>query len=221
LYEAKGWKFHPETVEQCEREAFTDSLKSQFNDKGGCRIYGVLELNKASGHFLIAPHKHLEEAGTTGLFDILELISFTFSQFNISHSINSLSFGDTFPGIKSPLDGQVRVIEDTHGMHQYYVKIVPTVYKTVSGQSIVSNQYAVTEHLRHLSPGSGRGFPGLYFYYEISPIQATFEERRGSKGGFVRFLTNVCAIVGGSFTVMGLVDSFIATIMKFSGKTLI
>ena len=58
-----------------------------------------------------------------GFFNLLDLIAFTFDQFNISHTINSLSFGDNFPGIKSPLDGESRIVEDTHGMYQYYIKV--------------------------------------------------------------------------------------------------
>jgi endoplasmic reticulum-Golgi intermediate compartment protein 3 len=84
--------------------------------------------------------------------------------------------------------------------------------KLGSQSTIESNQYSVTEHLRHLSPGSGRGLPGLYFYYEVSPVQAIFTESRGS---LTRFLTSVCAIVGGSFVMMGLIDGLLGLIMKY------
>ena len=207
-YEKLGWRFKTQGVSQCSSESFLENMKDQFAEDGGCQIYGTLVLNKASGHFHIAPHKQLHTGGAqTGLFNLMDLISFTFDQFNITHTINSLSFGDHFPGINSPLDGQHRAIEDTHGMYQYYIKVVPTRYKALGDAvEIESNQYAVTEHMRHLSPGSGRGLPGVYFYYELSPIQASFEEKRG---GLLRFLTSVCAIVGGMFTVMGLVDGFV------------
>jgi hypothetical protein len=92
-------------------------------------------------------------------------------------------------------------------MYQYYVKIVPTRYKGLNKKEIESNQYSVTEHMRHLSPGSGKGLPGLYFYYEISPVQAEFEEKR--RGSFFSFITNVCALVGGAFSVMGIVEVFV------------
>ena len=39
-------------------------------------------------------------------------------------------------------------------------------------------QYSVTEHVRHVTPGSGRGLPGVFFFYEVSPLVAEFEERR-------------------------------------------
>merc|ERR1712146_527899 len=96
--------------------------------------------------------------------------------------------------------------------------VVPTRYKELGqNEEISSNQYSVTEHLRHLAPGSGRGLPGVYFYYETSPVQAIFEETRGGGRGFMRLLTNLCAIVGGTFTVMGLVDMLL-NFLPSSGK---
>lgn len=156
-YEKRGWHFQPQEVKQCEKQVKLDNWKDENADDGGCQLYGVLELNRASGHFHIAPHKKLQKVGeAVGIIDFLELISFTFSQFNITHTINSLRFGDQYPGIKSPLDGITRTLEDTHGMYQYYLKIVPTVYsdKKAKNLSIESNQYAVTEHMRHLAPGN-------------------------------------------------------------------
>lgn len=50
------------------------------------------------------------------------------SGYNISHVINSLSFGEYFPGMHYPLDGVTRMLPSGTGMHQYFVKLVPTVY---------------------------------------------------------------------------------------------
>jgi hypothetical protein len=220
-YSLKGWRFKAQDVAQCAREAYLDNLRSQLAESGGCQLYGNIELARGSGHFHIAPHKSFHAKGASnGQMHLLDLLSFTFSQFNITHTINSLSFGDQFPGVLSPLDGQSRVVKDTHGMHQYYVKVVPTRYRELGKkEDIISNQYSVTEHLRHLAPGSGRGLPGVYFYYETSPVQAVFEEQRGGGGGFMRLLTNVAAIVGGTFTVMGLVDSLIQIVIKSSKQS--
>lgn len=219
-YERSGWRFKAHGIAQCQRESFMENMRDQFAEDGGCQIYGSLVLNKASGHFHISPHKDLHKGGTQpGLFTLMDLLSFTFDQFNITHTVNSLSFGDTFPGIASPLDGQRRLVMDTHGMYQYYVKVVPTRYRGLGRDEIESNQYSVTEHLRHLSPGSGRGLPGIYFYYEISPIQAVFEERRVES--WFRFFTSCCAILGGVYTVMGLVDALIGALGGWFSKVLI
>lgn len=139
-YQRVGWRFKPHGIMQCTSEAFLNNMKEQFAEDGGCQLYGSLELNRGTGHFHIAPHKKLHQPSAeggklvqggqpAGLFNLMDLISFTFDQFNVSHTINTLSFGDNFPGIKSPLDGEKRSVVDTHGMYQYYVKVVPTRYK--------------------------------------------------------------------------------------------
>ena len=42
--------------------------------------------------------------------------------------------------------------------------------------------------------------------YELSPIMVQFKEQQKS---FAHFITGVCAIIGGVFTVAGIIDSFI------------
>jgi endoplasmic reticulum-Golgi intermediate compartment protein 3 len=46
--------------------------------------------------------------------------------------------------------------------------------------------------------------PGIFFFYDLSPIKVRYLEERRS---FLTFLTSVCAIVGGVFTVSGIVDA--------------
>ena len=214
-YERLGWRFRTQDIAQCLRDAFLETQHDQNAEDGGCQLYGHMVLQRASGHFHIAPHKVVHQgAMQAGLLTLRDLLSFTFDQFNITHTINSLTFGDPFPGAAYPLDGQTRRLQDTHGMHQYYVKVVPTTYKKLGAvHAIESNQYSVTEHSRHLSPASDRGLPGVYFYYEISPVQAAFEEKRSTRT-LARFVTSVCAIVGGLFTVMGLVEKVVGSMSR-------
>lgn len=218
-YDRKGWRFHRGGIAQCHFESLHETEEEQGAEEGGCQIYGDLLLDRNPGSFHIVPHKSVQQNGLkNGLESLLELLSFTFDNFNISHTVDALSFGDSFPGVRSPLDGQVRMLNDTHGMYQYYVKVVPTRYRGLNGLEIESNQYAVTEHLRHLAAGSGRGLPGVYFYYEESPLQVVFQEER--KGSW-QFLTSVCAIIGGVYTVMGLVDTMLSSFSKFAKKSLL
>jgi hypothetical protein len=214
-YDRMGWRFKPQGILQCTSEAYLTTLKEEFSEEGGCQIYGRIELTKSSGHFHIAPHKklHQPQAPELNVINLMDLIGFAFDQFNVSHTINSLSFGEQYPGIKSPLDGSTRSVIDTHGMYQYYIKVVPTRYKGLKAtEEIQSNQYSVTEHLSHLAPGSGRGLPGVYFYYEVSPIFARIEEKKLNRS-FLRFLTSLCAIIGGAYSVMGLVDMLLSFVL--------
>ena len=49
----------------------------------------------------------------------------------------------------------------------------------------------------------GRGVPGVFFFYEVSALHVEFEEARK---GWIRFFTSVCAVVGGVFSVAGVLD---------------
>eukprot|EP00959_Pyramimonas_sp_CCMP1952_P473146 9501231-Pyramimonas_sp.AAC.1 len=42
--------------------------------------------------------------------------------------------------------------------------------------------------------------PGVYFTYELSPIQVSYSETRPS---MAEFLTSACAIIGGVFSLSG------------------
>jgi endoplasmic reticulum-Golgi intermediate compartment protein 3 len=85
--------------------------------------------------------------------------------------------------------------------------VVPTLYKFLNGSSIQTNQFSVTEHLRHVNPGGGRGLPGVFFFYEISPLHVEISEEY--QQGWIAFFTSVCAVVGGVVTVMGMLDQFL------------
>ncbi|CAI7852031.1 unnamed protein product, partial [Closterium sp. NIES-53] len=67
-------------------------------------------------------------------------------------------------------------------------------------------QFSVTEHFRPAPSHDQQSLPGVFFFYDLSPIKVQYSERYTS---FLHFLTNVCAIVGGIFTVTGMVDAFI------------
>ncbi|KAJ4831065.1 hypothetical protein Tsubulata_043530 [Turnera subulata] len=124
----------------------------------------------------------------------------------ISHRINRLAFGDYFPGVVNPLDGAQLIHNSPNGMQQYFIKVVPTIYTDIRGRTVQSNQYSVTEHFKQVEVISPNSHPGVFFVYDFSPIKVTFKEEHIS---FLQFLTSVCAIVGGIFTIAGIADSFV------------
>ena len=52
---------------------------------------------------------------------------------------------------------------------------------------------------------------GVFFYYDISPMLIINREHQKS---FTHFMTGICAIVGGIFTVAGILDGFIYSAEK-------
>ena len=185
-------------------------MKIQEEHQEGCRVTGTLEVSKVAGNFHFAPGKTFSQMGIH-LHDLLVLSR---TEYNVSHSVNHLSFGKKYPGRVNPLDGVERICEHPSAMFQYFIKVVPTRYEYVNGTILSTNQFSSTEHSRKLQ-GLQRGLPGVFFFYDLSPIMVTFQEKQNS---FAHFVTSVCAIVGGVFTVMGLVDSFIYTGQKLAKK---
>jgi hypothetical protein len=96
--------------------------------------------------------------------------------------------------------------------YEYYVKVVPTTYQTLDGTQFFVNQF--TSNTNEL-PGQA---PAIYFRYDLSPVTVKFTHIAES---LFHFLVQVCAIVGGVFTVAGIVDSIIhasvSGVMKRTG----
>lgn len=202
-YTLKGWHIQePKSIEQCRKEKDIQ----EGNDEG-CNVHGLVALDSGGGSFHLAPGRSMDSADQSDIGAIFEMLMSTFEQFNVTHTIHKIRFGEEFPGNKNQLDGETRVIADGYGMYQYYFKIVPTLVKFKNGTSISTNQYSVTEHLRHVNPGGGRGLPGVFFFYEISPLHVEIVE--DYRKGYIAFFTSVCAIVGGVVTTMGLLDQLL------------
>ena len=116
-------------------------------------------------------------------------------KWNVSHVINELSFGDPVPGRKNPLDGTSKFLMAGTGMYQYYAKVVPTDYIYRDGTTTETNQYSVTDHYRKIVSSRARGLPGIFVYYDLSPIKVKIVEEGSRLSGF---LTSICAIVCGN-----------------------
>ncbi|KAF6154060.1 hypothetical protein GIB67_018982 [Kingdonia uniflora] len=199
-YRKKGWALsNPDFIDQCKREGFFQKIKEE--DGEGCNIHGFVEVNKVAGNFHFSPGKSFRQSN----FQLFDLLALQTENFNISHKINKLSFGEKFPGIINPLDGVQWTQETSCGMYQYFIKVVPTTYTDIKGHKISSNQFSVTEHFRG-PQGYPQPPPGVFFFYDLSPIKVTYNEENVS---LLHFLTNICAIIGGIFTVSGIIDTFL------------
>ncbi|KAJ4844114.1 hypothetical protein Tsubulata_045374 [Turnera subulata] len=200
-YRRKGWAVtNVDLIDQCKREGFVQKIKDEEGE--GCNINGSLEVNKVAGNFHFVPGKSFHQSN----LQFLGLLDLQTDQYNISHRINRLAFGEYFPGVVNPLDGAQLIHNSPNGMQQYFIKVVPTIYTDIRGRTVQSNQYSVTEHFKQVEVISPNSHPGVFFVYDFSPIKVTFKEEHIS---FLQFLTSVCAIVGGIFTIAGIADSFV------------
>eukprot|EP01083_Nonionella_stella_P051785 137501_1 len=179
-----------------------------LNRNEGCRLKGTLHVNKVAGNFHIA----LGKSHSQGVRHVHHFSPSDIPKFNSSHTINHFAVGGDFPGVKYPLDGVVKIL--THeggGIYQYYLKIIPTVYQSVWGSMLQTNQYSVTDQFKPIPEMKvGESFvpqlPGVFFSYGFSNFMVEVTDETES---FTQFVVQLCAIVGGVITITGIVDSII------------
>ncbi|XP_011162403.1 endoplasmic reticulum-Golgi intermediate compartment protein 3 isoform X1 [Solenopsis invicta] len=201
-YRRKKWAPpDPADVKQCQNDKSMEKLKHAFTQ--GCQIYGYMEVNRVGGSFHIAPGVSF----SVNHVHVHDVQPYTSSHFNMTHKIRHLSFGLNIPGKTNPMDDTTVVAMEGAMMFYHYIKIVPTTYVRADGSTLLTNQFSVTRHAKQVSLLTGEsGMPGIFFSYELSPLMVKYTEKAKSFG---HFATNTCAIIGGVFTVAGLIDSLL------------
>jgi hypothetical protein len=100
-YDAKGWAntMILRTAEQCLKDRRNPFANVKPGE--GCRVSGTMVVNKVAGNF----HMTLGESFVRDGAHIHQFIPAEAPGFNVSHTIHSLSFGDTYPSMPpNPLD---------------------------------------------------------------------------------------------------------------------
>jgi hypothetical protein len=181
-------------------------VKTQIKNKEGCKLKGEFFLDAVPGVFIISPKAFsptIERLRREGLDYI-----------NVEHIINDLSFGEKIHrfkllgfgfeqyGLMNTLARKKRINEKFPMVYQYYLKIVPTKFSYYNGKTYNKYQYTVNSFSENSIDRSAL----LFFRYDLSPITVEYKH---TKMSFLTFLINVFAILGGVFTVAGIIDAII------------
>ncbi|KAB2613410.1 endoplasmic reticulum-Golgi intermediate compartment protein 3-like [Pyrus ussuriensis x Pyrus communis] len=193
-HDDKDQEIHSQGTFDQAAEDLIKRVKHAIANGEGCRVFGVLDVQRVAGNFHISVHG-------LNIF-VAQMIFGGSKNVNVSHIIHDLSFGPKYPGIHNPLDGTDRILHDTSGTFKYYIKIVPTEYKYISKEVLSTNQFSVTEYFSPMKQFD-RSWPAVYFLYDLSPITVTIKEERRS---FLHFITRLCAVLGGTFALTGMLD---------------
>ncbi|KAI0501356.1 hypothetical protein KFK09_016301 [Dendrobium nobile] len=183
-----------------------ENTKQAIEKGQGCRVYGVLDVQRVAGNFHISVH------GLNIL--VAQQIFGVSSNVNVSHVIHDLSFGPKYPGIHNPLDGTTRILHEASGTFKYYIKIVPTEYRYLNKDVLPTNQFSVAEYFVPLKDAD-RSWPAIFFLYDLSPIAVTIKEERRS---FLHFITRLCAVLGGTFALTGMLDRWMFRFLESFAK---
>ncbi|KAI3686234.1 hypothetical protein L1987_79908 [Smallanthus sonchifolius] len=176
--------------------------------EAGCRIEGFIQVKKVPGSIIVSARS--------------ESHSFDASRINMSHVINSFNFGKKVtprlmsdikrlkPYIEShdKLAGKayINLEERANVTIEHYLQVVKTEVMSSSHQLIEDYEYTTHSSLVHAVT-----IPVAKFHLEPSPLQILVTEDPKS---FTHFITNVCAITGGIFTVARILDSLLYNTMR-------
>lgn len=161
----------------------------------GCRITGILFLNRVPGNFYIQAQ--------SASHDLVPHMT------NVSHQIHHLSFRQRHDPYEKPvhfvppnfnaepMDNSAYINNELHQAYHHYIKLIPTNLN--SYQMVAYTQLA-------LYPVTL--VPEAKFLVDISPIAMQF--RRWHRPWY-DYITSVMAIVGGTFTVVGMLEGAVRT----------
>ncbi|CAN0899934.1 Protein disulfide-isomerase 5-4 [Linum grandiflorum] len=196
----------------------TENIKRPAPSTGGCRIEGYVRVKKVPGNLIISARSGSH--------------SFDPSQMNMSHVVSHLSFGMRFSaraldeakrlmpyiGVSHDrLNGRTFINQRDLGTYvtiEHYLQIVKTevVTKRGSREHKIIEEY---EYTAHSSLVQSVDIPVAKFHFELSPMQVLIMDDPKS---FSHFITNVCAIIGGIFTVAGILDSILHNTIRLVKK---
>jgi Endoplasmic reticulum vesicle transporter len=174
-------------------------------DHPGCQLVGHLLMDRVPGHFSImarSPHHEIEPRSA-----------------NVSHYVHTLSVGEPVGhamidkgtvkvsnDVKrklKPMNGFAYVNYELHEAYHHYLKVITT--------NIEGLRYGVKDlYAYQILESSQLSFyrndmtPEAKFILDLSPIAVSY---RTTRRHWYDYLTSVMAIVGGTFTVVGMIES--------------
>lgn len=181
-------------------------LVKQCRSSVGCQVAGGISVDKGTGgniHMVMG--NTIEKDGKRYHEFKIEQLE---DGFNTSHVINRLDFGEQVPGMSSPLEGMTKTALTGAWMYHYYISLVPTLFEG-RAKTVFTHQYAATETSKNVMPtptAKLQGLPGVFFVYDFTPFVVQKAEKAVPMSNF---LTSVCAIIGGVFTVAGIIDAML------------
>eukprot|EP00331_Platyophrya_macrostoma_P025171 CAMPEP_0176453800 /NCGR_PEP_ID=MMETSP0127-20121128/29467_1 /TAXON_ID=938130 /ORGANISM="Platyophrya macrostoma, Strain WH" /LENGTH=241 /DNA_ID=CAMNT_0017842755 /DNA_START=291 /DNA_END=1016 /DNA_ORIENTATION=+ len=179
----------------------------------GCNVVGFVHVAKVPGNFHVSAHGKQHE-----------VMMYLNGVINVQHTIHHLSFGenDVMGKLDHDLEGHVHPLngeshrEDEPFHYEYFLDIVPTMYQNKWGKETLRG-YQFTSNM-HKMPSPPGHMAAAFFRYQLSPITVRYGQESTS---FLHFLTYVCAIIGGVFTVSGIASRAIhSTAVQFQRRFL-
>ncbi|VDM74425.1 unnamed protein product [Strongylus vulgaris] len=215
---------------------FVDKTEKVPLPDDGCRFKAKFEINKVPGNFHLSTHSALQQPENPDMRHIIHSIHFgdeipatitknncfQFQNPNVKGSFNALKGKSTLSSEPRYTHEYIlnQILLSSVGIEYFAteglaLQIVPSIYEDMNGQVWNSYQYTYGHSNYLVYHHTGQIIPAVWFKYSVQPITVKHKEWRLS---FYYFLTSICAVVGGTFTVAGIIDSTFFTITDIVRK---
>jgi len=172
----------------------------------GCRIKGSLMIDRVPGNFHIQARSNQH--------DLVPHMT------NVSHIVHELSIGDPLTrrmitggkveipeAVKdkfSPMDSNSYVTHEYHQAYHHYLKVVTT---DIEGLKSYKGRQLKAYQIIYSSQRALYGYdkiPEAKFIYDLAPIAVNYKKEQRQ---WYDYLTSLMAIIGGTFTLVGMTES--------------
>lgn len=221
----KEWDKKTDSADEEERERKRKLYQQDRPEHPGCQVSGHLMVNRVPGNFHIeaSSKSHNLNAAMTNLSHIVHHLSFgepIFSGKNGEPMSNTGSKPRLVERILKqvpdqhkqfqPMDGQTYLTKDFHQAFHHYIKVVSTHMNMGASKNKRLTTYQFLEQSQIVFYDDVN-VPEARFSYDLSPMSVVVE-KQGRK--WYDYLTSVCAIIGGTFTTLGLIDATLYKVLK-------
>jgi len=190
--------------------------KLAIENEEGCRLSGYISVNKVPGNFHFSFHSQSNVAN--------QLPRELTRKVKLDHTINHLSLGREHKNFYiskvfgegnhtnfAPYDGESKADSNSGSFkHQYYMKVIPSQF---IDDSSGEEHYTYLFSMNYLSQPINAQFGAVFFRYDIESITMKYVLEDKS---FAHYTVSLCAILGGVFAVIGLVNSVFQEFLRFS-----
>ncbi|CAD8059257.1 unnamed protein product [Paramecium primaurelia] len=189
----------------------TEDARKAINEKQGCEVVGNLKVNRVRGKISFGPHRshsYISEVGNINL------------PLDYSHKFISFSFGDenALKKVKSMFQqGQLESLSGTQRIkkndlasqsmqHEHFINIIPTHYTLLNKQI-----YSVYQYTANHNEVRSHHYGNVQLRYDFAPTTVTYWQ---TKEDILHFIVQVCAVIGGIFTVSSMIEASVYKIMR-------
>lgn len=209
----KDWEKKSPKVSKQEKEKKRKLYQQIRPEHPGCQVSGHLMVNRVPGNF------HIEAKSKSHNLNA--------AMTNLSHVVNHLSFGEPIDERNrkskrilkqvpeehrqfSPMDGNKYPTKNYHEAFHHYIKVVSTHLNMGSSASNSMMTYQFLEQSQ-IVYYEAFNVPEARFSYDLSPM-SVLVEKQGRK--WYDYFTSLSAIIGGTFTTLGLIDATLYKVFK-------